>query len=196
MCPKPELIVIRGGQVDTRRGKASPKLLKPHLRALPGEWVTDEVPDGDKVHELDDPHIVAALTEERSNKERGIETLVERQDRLREERKAPAASQDPREHHLTQWRVDLVRLRVLRELAQRALARIECDKPVDWSIKHLWFPADDDRIYELRSGNPPSDDDRPKHLRRINLHIDIRRGSLPGAIRRFLDPKNKPKGSI
>lgn len=42
-----------------------------------------------------------------------------------------------------------------------------------WPVSHLWFPRDTVNAYELRSGNPPSDSDRPKHMRGYNLVVHI-----------------------
>lgn len=174
--------VSKDGQVTVTPGKAAPKLLDPTLRKMPGSWVTDEVAEDGKLHELDDPHTVLAVAEEISNKERGIETEVQRLDREREEAKAPAVSKDPREHKLTQWRIDVVRLRVLRTVIRRMRSQAERGVEIDWATQHLWFPRDDDREYELRAGNPPSDLDRPKHLRRWRLAIDALSGALPRTI--------------
>lgn len=73
-------------------------------------------------------------------------------------------------------------------------------------VKHLWWP---DPLkpgkYELRSGNPPADQDRPLHLRQKDLHIDpLPTGEFPSqllddirkAIRRRKKTPRRKVGSI
>ena len=168
-----------------RPGKATPKLRPPRLRRLPSSWVTDEVQEPKKIHELDDPHIVGALAQDIDNAEKGVETLVQQHDRAKEESKAPEATLDPRQHKLNQLRVDCVRLRVLGAVVRRLKERAQSGLSLDWAVQHIWFPRDDDRIYELRRGNPPPDVDRPKHLKRIQLEIDASAGQLPESIARL-----------
>lgn len=53
-------------------------------------------------------------------------------------------------------------------------------------ICHIWFPYDEPTSYELRSGNAPSDSDRPKHLKKFKLEIDI--SFIPNWLREELRP--------
>ena len=62
-------------------------------------------------------------------------------------------------------------------------------------IQHLWYhklPHKDGidlDHYELRDGNPPSDIDRPKYLRGLDLEIDITK--IPDDIMALLVPGGK-----
>lgn len=40
-------------------------------------------------------------------------------------------------------------------------------------VAHVWFPKAKLASYALRDGNPPSDSDRPKHLRGKRLEVDV-----------------------
>lgn len=75
-----------------------------------------------------------------------------------------------------QGAVDEVRTAVLMQLLVSAV-RAEVRKP---PVRHLWFPRASTRAYDLRDGNPPSDTDRPKHLRGLRLELDL--GELPPSL--------------
>jgi len=77
---------------------------------------------------------------------------------------------------LTQAQVDKVRTRVVVACLISAVEQGKRKLPV----KHLWFPEARDTRYELRAGNAPADQDRPKHLRRLHLAIDL--GEIPPAV--------------
>lgn len=76
---------------------------------------------------------------------------------------------DPRAWTVTQERVDKKRARVQFNIAVEAAKRKTREAPV----RHLWFPENTVRKSELRDGNPPSDTDRPVHLRGLKLVIDV-----------------------
>lgn len=82
-----------------------------------------------------------------------------------------------------QREVDEVRWRVLINWARTVIHMRWGNVPV----MHLWFskPGDIDD-YELRSGNPPADADRPKHLRGLRLEVDAT--YIPQRVRDYLRP--------
>ncbi len=80
--------------------------------------------------------------------------------------------------------VDQVRHRVTLMMARDCLR--ERRKPA--TVYHLWWPhADQPGTYELRTGNPPADCDRPLHLRRLALDIDLV-GDIPSDVRDMMEP--------
>lgn len=74
-----------------------------------------------------------------------------------------------------QYAIDLVRYRVLLHLLRSIKAGSAADEP-----RHIWFPAPQTDNYVLRKGNPPPDEDRPLHLRRMKLHIPTK--SVPAFV--------------
>jgi hypothetical protein len=79
-----------------------------------------------------------------------------------------AIPEDPRKCVLM---VSLIRTRVRHVLF--GPGRFENKNQRKIGIYHLWFPRDDYAEYELRKGNPPADVERPAHLKRRNLVIDL-----------------------
>jgi len=77
---------------------------------------------------------------------------------------------DPREHCITQERVDVIRARVTMETLLDAYRHNDFE--VVNTLQYLWFPENDIRKIEVRTGNPPAEQDRPEHLRRIHLVMD------------------------
>ncbi len=171
---------VRSADGSWRDGSAAPKHLPDHLRKLPGDYVTKEVADGERVHELDDPHIVESIAKERAQKEQGTY-----QD--------PDAKPEPlgvdyvADKRLNQNKVDEVRLRVIRAYVQTNMEWLQEGREIDKKPKHLWFPDNDVNKYELREGNAPADQDRPKHLRGLKLHVDIWSFQLPETIKNRLE---------
>lgn len=153
---------------EWRSGKASPKLLREDLRKLPSDYVTDEIEDIDRVHELDPDHVVESLVEERSL----AEQKTEEQRKTRVSRLLEDVPHD-RPIKLTQPRVDWVRLRVLSAVLGTLAEQAAAGRRPDFGVRHLWFPEDNVNHYELRRGNPPSPSDRPKHMKNIDLVIDV-----------------------
>lgn len=154
--------------------RASPKLLPERLRVLPSSFVTEEIEDPDRVHELDDPHIYDALIDEQ------LEATGVKEKFTPPEEQAPEAPPDG--WALNQFKVDLIRLRVLRAHARTQQIEVAKGRGADWGVKYLWFPEDDMRAYEARDGNPPPDAERPKHMRGLNLVIDLRDPKAPQRI--------------
>lgn len=141
-------------------GKAGPALLPEHMRGLPSSFVTKDTSDGDKIHELDPPHIVKALVREQTNKEQtsakpdAVEVLASSL--------APIGERVP----LNQTRIDLVRFRIIRA----RITRLAGSGVLNTKIDYVWFPEDNVNLYELRPVLPRK---LPRHLRNYRLELDI-----------------------
>lgn len=77
---------------------------------------------------------------------------------------------DPREHCITQERVDHIRAKTTMNTIFDAY--VHKDFSVYRQVQHLWFSKDDIRGVAVRDGNPPADVDRPPHLRGVQLVMD------------------------
>ena len=111
---------------------------------------------------------------------RGPEFTYEQARRKSEEALAKAR----RKERYSQGQVDEVRYRVVLLMARDALR----DRRQVTEMYHLWWPkAEAPDVYELRQGNPPSDWDRPVHLRRLDLEVDLTAG-IPDDIAELMRP--------
>lgn len=162
------------------RGKG--KLLREDLRRLPKELLTDEIEDGDKVHELDPEYVRDEVALD------AYEKAVN----------PPEPEEEP-EVGVPEWKpvrqdfVDMIILRVMKALLESAMARIERGAHHGLKVYHLWFPRNDIREYELRPGNPPGDAERPEHLK--HAHIVVDPFAIPERIMDMIkaDPKKREK---
>lgn len=160
-------------------GRASPELLREDLRKLPGEHVTKEIEDGDKIHAEDAPHVVGSILEDKAKEERNEGKALTVPEAIKSLPKlpppgvvAPVAGQ---------WWIDIVRTKVLSACLKRFADEYERGIDSDLSVKHLWWPKNNINAYQLRAGNPPSNRDRPKWLRNKRIEIDIL--NIPARIR-------------
>lgn len=167
-----------------RKIKASQaKALPDELRHLPGEYVTTDEEDPDRIHPLDPPHIVEALTNELREKEEGpregkeVET---QQDAREKRRRLCKPGRYVSMTHLTkeqiQYEVDLLRLGAIAGILRGEIDLLKrgANHSDDvWKPRYLWFPSDNLNEYKLRKGNPPARDDRPMKLRGIDLVVDV-----------------------
>lgn len=147
-------------------------MLREDLRQLPGEMYTEELAVEDKIHELDPPHIQEALLREHEEKQNPKEESREsRQEKeVFQLRRAKAGKVVP----LNQEQIDIERMAAVISTIKTELARAKkYQRPVDFSVCHLWFPTNNINAIEFRKGNPPADADRPKHLRGFRLEVDI-----------------------
>lgn len=164
--------LVRKGSGDWAEGRASPTLLREDLRRLPGDYVTKEVGDEHRVHELDPPHIVDALVEDREKAEQEPTPDEPKLVATRFLEALPVGVKKP----VSQRRVDWIRLRVMKSVVSDLCERESNGESVtshDFRVRHLWFPEDNANHYGLRDGNPPPDSERPKYLRGIDLVVDI-----------------------
>lgn len=153
------------------------ELLRPDLRQMPGDLVTKDIDDPDKVHPLDPEHIHLSLADE----------YIERQ--TAEDAPTPEPQKfsvlHKRVSDLGQDGIALVMLRVFRELANTRATRVRRGGYVDLTVKHMWFPKDSFDQYSLENGNPPPDSQRPKYLRGMELVMDL--FSIPKCVRRLIE---------
>ena len=144
----------------------SPQLLPEHMRELPADMVTKDPADPDRVHELDPDYVVHELVDIAKQKQ-----AVTKQDPLKayKYREAPRDAVVP----LSQEQVDFVRFRIIKARVDSAVALVTANQPVDLKVKHVWFPRNNINEYEMRDGNAPPNSMRPKHLRNLDLAVDL-----------------------
>ena len=133
------------------------------LTQYPEELIASDEDDPEKISVLDAPHIREALVKDYANN----------QDKKKEkvpERKLPAPVGVVMP--VSQYQIDFVRLRICKNLLNMHLAEAEAGRFNGFPPRHVWFPDDNVNKYELRDGNPPSDRDRPKHLRNLKIELD------------------------
>jgi hypothetical protein len=149
-------------------GKASPQALREDLAALPADYVTKEEGDAERIHELDPPHIVKALTRERFLSETVLPP-EKPEDALT---RAPLGKVVP----LRQDFIDVEKLFVMKGIIKGQMVEIEegtRKEPDLTSIWHLWFPENNVNNWVVRPGKPPPDSERPKHMRGFDLVVDV-----------------------
>jgi len=160
-------IVYKDGK--WQRGKASPEHLREDLRALPGKFVTKDTGDPDKIHELDDPHIVSALTREqweeeaKESKPPSVDEILGR---------IPIGDRAP----LRQDRIDVEKFFVWRGVIQGQLRELQQGERLEPDLEQLhWleFPDDNVNNYIVHEGKPPPDSERPEHTKGWDLVVDI-----------------------
>jgi hypothetical protein len=160
--------VLRNGKWED--GAATPELLPEHMRGLPGEWLTKEEAHPNNIHTLDPPHIVGALIDEHVKKLNDADKSETPDEAVK---KLPCA-QPGEVVPLSQWEIDIVRMRVLRSLVKSAIAeKKNGGSPNVRAIQHLRFEENNVNNYALHAGNPPSDQDRLPHERGFQLAIDV-----------------------
>lgn len=156
---------------EWRDGAAKPQLLREELRKLPGELVTKDVDDEDKAHDLDAPHVVSTIVKD-FVKAQAPKDEPETAEKAIKKLWAPGPGERA---PVRQWFVDVVKMRVIRALTNKAVAEYARGLDPDLTPCHLWFESDNVNNYVLRMGNPPHRKSRPKHLRDIDLVVDVMR---------------------
>ena len=153
--------------------KLSPEQLEPELAAMPGDLITKDEADEERIHELDAPHIRAALADEWDKKQLE-EKKPDEKNLLNEKWGIKPGTAAP----LNRERVAAARFRVMREIINTAVNYAATGEPGKGmkhlkKRRHLWFDKGDNAgAYCWRDGNPPADSDRPKHMRGYDLHLD------------------------
>lgn len=156
---------------EWRDGAAAPKLLPEELRVLPGELVGNDVDDPDKAHELDAPHVVGSIVRDHAKAIEAAEKPAKETTRtVAKKLWAPGPGERA---PVRQWFVDVTKMRVIAAMAAAALDDFNAGRVPDIGVHHLWFPTDNVNAYELRRGNPPHRKDRPRHMRDIDLVVDV-----------------------
>lgn len=171
--------VFRNGTFVKDNTRKSALLLPAHLRALPGELVTQDIEEDGKIHEIDPDYIQAEIKQAYDQKLHVAATMksldIHTQMRKRRAQEAiepvPMTDKAP----LSQPRIDAVRLGVMKQFVDNAYACMneKRDYAQYLRVHHLWFPTNNINDRELRQGNPPSDYGRPKHMRGFDIVIDI-----------------------
>lgn len=149
-------------------GKAAPEHLRKELRELPGNFITKDTGDPDKIHELDDPHIVRNLAREQAiaqldSNEEDLDSLLGR---------APIGEVVP----LKQRFIDAERFFVWKGVIQGQLRDIgdRIRLAPDIEVMHwLYFEEDNVNKYLVKEGLPPPDSELPKHMRGFQVVVDI-----------------------
>lgn len=169
--------VFHNGVFVPQKGKSVVQLPQ-YMRALPGEFVTRDIDDPDKIHELDPEHIVDELKQKLT--EKYIKPPDPKTVKEEERKQRFQAAVQPIPHGekapVTQARVDAQRLRCMKSFIDESFQMMKNGEDFSVYLKpfHLWFPDRDNvNQVELRFGNPPPDVDRPKHLRGLELVVDI-----------------------
>jgi hypothetical protein len=159
--------VFRNGKFV--EGKAKPKLLDPFMRQLPSEYVTNEVGDRERIHELDPDHVREAILDDIQREEAGENdpdpNII---DEIRKLTDCPVGQIVP----LNKWRVDGVRARMVVQAIDRAVIMMQRGQEIDLDPFYVWFPVDNANIYAKKPGNPPPDSERPDHLKGYDLWVD------------------------
>lgn len=154
---------------EWREGGARPALLPAELRKLPGELVTKDADDPDKAHADDAPHVVSTIVKDFA-RAHGDAPKDDTPEKVTKKLWAPG----PGEHaRVTQWFVDVVKMRVIAAQVKTWLGQFQRGKDPDLTPCHLWFRTNNANDYVLRMGNPPPNRDRPRYMRDINLVVDV-----------------------
>jgi hypothetical protein len=136
-----------------------------HLRKLPGELVTHDAGDKERIHRQDPWHVQSGLKKEAAKRLVGyVPPIVRCQTAVRAI--FDKLQQDPfRFHNLDQELVDLWRARTILAWAQKL--------DIDTDQYHLWFEKPSGHSAELRRGHPPPRGERPNHLKNLNLELHV-----------------------
>jgi len=146
-------------------GKAGPKLLDATMRDLPGDLVTDDIDDPDKIYESDHSHVRETLIDD--YKERALDPDMTLEQALDAFEDFPVNVDVP----LNQRRIDKVIFKVYASLLMKVT--IESMPFEVHKMRHIMFERDSVNCYELRAGWAPPDSKRKSHVRGYNLNIDM-----------------------
>ncbi len=154
-------------------------LIAEHLRGLPGSFTTRDTSDPDKIHELDPPHIVDALTLEQGRAEQRREKLP-----------SIYAGVDLWGGPFDQFHIDLIKFKVIRNLITTATRFSERGMSFPLrKLHHLWFPKASLDPRQLRTGRPPLRVDLPIYLKDKDLLVDV--FNWPERIKDMLRERNE-----
>lgn len=153
---------------EWREGAAAPRLLPEELRKLPGELVTRDVDDENKAHDLDAPHVISNIVKDFAKAQE-----PEKDDTPQKVAKKLWAPGPGERAPVRQWFVDVAKMRVIAALINKASSEYARGLDPDLTPCHLWFETNNVNDYSLRMGNPPPRCDRPRHLKDIDLVVDV-----------------------
>lgn len=146
------------------------------MRSLPSAAITDDIEEEGKVHEIDTAEIRQTVAEE----------WIEGQESgdLKKDQPGP-----PGWKPVKQQFVDPILVSALQAVVCGELTKMDIGEEPSLHVRHLWFPENDIRRYELRNGNPPGRSGRPKWLRGLDLVIDPIRGPHRRILNEIADDK-------
>ena len=156
-------IVDKHGKETEVKGHKHKLRSQPGLQHLPSELVATDDDDPDKISIFDAPHIQKELIEEHDKRAQAP---------AKKNSKYPPVAQPGEYISLTQFQIDIVRLRVCKAVTDVHMEEVRQKAFKGIPSRYVWFPENNVNEYQLRMGNPPSDRDRPKHLKRFKLEID------------------------
>lgn len=163
----------RAGTEIWTPGKAAPKLLPEHMRRLPGELVAGDIDDEARVHELDAPHVFRSIVKDFG---KTVDAPSAKPDTPSDAAKKLWAPGPGERGPVTQWFVDVARMRVLIQRTYTALDRLAAGLEPDLSLCHLRFPdARNVNEYVMAPGPQPHKRMLGKHERELELEVDIMR---------------------
>ena len=172
----------KGNKREVKGHKHRFRKVPDNMKGLPEELVGTNMADPDKIDVLDAPHVVDGI----------VDDYMEKQDAP--EKKKLRCAQPGEYVPLSQWEIDCVRMRVIKVSVDRYIEEAKAGLTPNWGVKHLWFPENNVNHYELRDGNPPGDNQRPKHMRRFRIEIDIL--CIPETIQELLDKEKSQEGLV
>lgn len=139
-------------------GQAAPWQPPEQLRGLPSEWVTKDTSDPDRIHELDAPHIVEALSDDLAKAEQTVK---------KPDQDSAFKDLDLKNGPFDQRHIDVLRFKALRGMIKRAQRPEHLKR-----LYHVWFKEPKLSAFEMRRGRPPLPRDRPRHLKDKDLILD------------------------
>ncbi len=127
-----------------------------------------ELENPDAPHPYDPPHILSAFEDDKIAREEGLKPPPD-------EKFADPLPHEGYRPPLTQFTVDCIKMRAFKVAADRGRRDLARGKPLgDYAkVQHLWFPEPYADNYEARQGNPPPDSARPKHMRGLDIVLDL-----------------------
>jgi hypothetical protein len=134
------------------------------MRQLPEAMTTKDCADPDRIHKHDNPMIRQFILKEYAKKVFGQKNPAEF-GKLYFATLVRGLTKAGRMHRLDQEVVDWLRGLTLCGWAKR--------RPVREDVGHLWFPTDTAEAYEFRPGRAPAAGERPKHMRKLSLELDL-----------------------
>jgi len=153
--------------VATKKFRGKGRLIAKDLRKLPSELVTDEHADTSKIHTLDPSHIKRKLIEDYKTKQFLEEIKSQR----------PTYMLRGKVSQHGQRGIDFESIRAFKGVLRTIWKLLVRGERNVSNPCYLWFPEDRLSKVELRVGPVPSNSNRPRWLKRMDLLIDP--GNIP-----------------
>jgi len=144
------------------------KLLPEHMRKLPGDIVTEDIAEGDKIHELDPPHIRSNILDEQKAALKG-KPLTE-SEVIGKLKSAGPGETVP----ISQFEVDIIRFRIVAQRIKTSMGDALNGVEPNTELMHIFFPDKRNvNQYELRPGKPRNYLPEYKHQKDLDTIVDI-----------------------